>query len=125
MKFSKKTLLFHGTSADFGPDEIEGPAWFSESRNTAERFVRWHDGDHPRILKYQPTKTLNLLQITSKAQMDKLIWEAGVDDHHELAQNLDAKWDGWIIPNNYGYEQSDILICDPATVLKFLEEARC
>jgi hypothetical protein len=117
-------VMFHGTSAEEDFEYPEGPGWVSDERSVAEWFVGWAGGEgEPRILVYETTRVLRLVLIPDQVEMFRLLEDVYmVDDHRELAEEICRfGGDGWVVPNNYG-SGDDIMLCDPASVLQFIEK---
>jgi len=117
--------LYHGTQVpymtwDEREDSNDTPFWVSNAPAVAERFSGWNEWDSgrpaPRIIAYVAAKPLRLLKLTSRADFIAVeeYWGFNTDDIHEFAEDVCAKgYDGWIVPNNYGHDQHDIMICSP------------
>ncbi len=112
---------------DFGvPD---GPAWFSQSENVARDFVDWHkqEDGRPRIITLKVMNVPDLAVVTNKQELSDLLEEFGINanafDSSDLMAMVGSKYDGWIIPDNYGGPgMSDIMILRPQDYLRFVKE---
>lgn len=119
------TDLFHGTGAK-GFVIPRGPAFFSDTYSVARTFALWRQSKKPRVLQFEVTDEIpKLLLIESTEDFDKLAEEQGMDPVPDTEGRIrmvcNARYDGWIIPNNYP-DGADIMVCEPARWIKFLEE---
>jgi hypothetical protein len=117
----KGTTVYHGTNAKF--DERNGLddfSWVTNSVDTAKYFSTWSDQDgKPRLITYTVSRPVRLAVLT-RSIMDYYAEYEGVDDGNgmreyamDLMQHLRRQgFEGWIIPDNYGTEQADILLAD-------------
>lgn len=124
----KGTLLYHGTSAEDDFEDLDGPAWLSTSEATARRFVTWAGGaGTPRVLVYRVDRTIpSLAQILDTGDMARLVRvldpDGDTDAPGELAELACARgYNGWHILHNYGYMESDTLLCEPKAWLSLVE----
>lgn len=112
--------LCHGTSSRERFRIPDPPAWFSDSPNACTYFERRWEGPCPRTLWYRTTTDLRLVELTSRWAFDRIGERLGVgmDDPEDAAVALCAAGaSGWIVPNNY-QPGDDIMLCNPASVLK-------
>lgn len=121
------TEIFHGTSAK-GFLTPRGPAFFGDTYSVAKNFTSWHRGEHPRVLRFEVTQEIpRLALIETKEDFDRLAEDLGLEDRGDTESRVEmvcgAGYDGWIIPNNYP-DGADIMLCEPARWLKFLDEER-
>lgn len=125
------TKLHHGTSSEEYFEIPDGPAWFSTSRSVAVKFASWnysgptHSGPL-RVLTFRVKKKIcGLINIQSSKDMDLFtghLEKQGFDGEtpRELAESVcHLGFNGWHIASNYGHEESDTLLCDPAEWLDF------
>lgn len=128
---AKGTRLYHGTSARtrFEPDVPEGPAWFSTSRDVAERFVDWQGrAKDRRLLVYEVVARIpKLARVRSSGDMETLMerlvpWEPpeSVEEMRDAMSRQD-EFEGWFIHDNYGYGEPDILLIRPGSYLRHVE----
>jgi hypothetical protein len=122
------TVLYHGTAEpDFeeADDDLDGPAWLTDSPAVAERFARRNASgpdSRPRVLSYTLEVDVELHLIRSKADTTALEEEHGisffgVEEMRDTVVNSGIP--GWVIPNNYP-EGADILIVDTG-VLRYMK----
>lgn len=119
------TDLFHGTSTK-GFLIPRGPAFFSDTYSVARTFARWRKNGKPRVLQFEVTEEIpRLILIESKEDFETLAQERGLESTQALEGLIEmvcnARYDGWIIPNNYP-DGADIMICEPSRWIKFLQE---
>lgn len=118
------THFFHGTSSPFfdeRADDLDAPAWVSDSYHTARNFVTWHDYEeaedpHFRVIFYKTTAPLTLLLFENRSDIEEFEDITGLDlaGTIEFAEGVcDLGFDGWHIPHNYPDGGSDTLICRP------------
>ena len=115
-------ILFHGTSARFDHADIEGPAWFTTSKDVAEHFAerrRQGNGGKVRIMKFRLAVDLLLPRIENAREMNRFaelfqIDTMGTEDMQDSMRR--AHLPGWIIPDNYE-TGDDIMIAFPDDVL--------
>ncbi len=90
------TSLFHGTSSNYHPTEIKGPAWFS-TKELATEYASSVFPDGYIIHEYKTLTPLKLLDITtpyySKIFLDKL--DGGEHIPMDLADIVLSRYDGW------------------------------
>jgi GNAT superfamily N-acetyltransferase/RNA:NAD 2'-phosphotransferase (TPT1/KptA family) len=119
------TILYHGTDASqWKPqqEQIESPAWFSQSRSVAEQFSTWNGDKKPVVAEYRTTQPIELVVIHNRRDLDSLcekyqVFEEG--STRDMADELSNYIEGWIIPNNYP-DGDDIMIGD-ASNLEFVQ----
>jgi len=122
---AKGRLLYHGTSARQRFEELNGPAWVSDSEDVAVQFSNWNpDGGPRRVLTYRVYRTITgLARVETPQRMEWLFEEIGGDDGAggiEMAETLcSSRYNGWIVPDNYG-PGADILLCDPMDWLEYV-----
>ena len=128
----KHSLWFHGSTADFDPEEIgDGePVWFSDDFGVAYEF----SGEaflglrgHASVYVYRLLHDLEVVLIEDHTEFKKMIEELGLDPwesgHYEIVPVLCDAFNGWHIPTNYQDPRSrrgfgsDTLICDPWIIL--------
>ncbi len=126
------TRVYHGTSSPTRFQALEGPGWVSRDRRVAVAFVARHPGPRPRILVYEVARRQRLRVFKDGAAIDRFMRSRAVileegDDYsvEEIVEEVcGAGYDGWLIPGNYPDGGDDIMLCDPARVLRYvLEEA--
>lgn len=122
------TDLFHGTGSKEKFKMPHGPAFFSDTFSVGRYFATWHEGPKPRVLRFEVTSEIpRLVIIESKEDFDRLAESVGMEVGESTEERVDlvcsAGFDGWIIPNNYS-DGADILLCDPAKWLKYVDEDR-
>ncbi len=118
-------LLYHGTSVEEDFQMLNGPAWLSTSRATAERFLSWHDEGNPKIYTFMVKKRITgLINIQNRADM-KLLHDhlesrgLELEDPQEIAGAIcSLGFNGWNIPDNYGRGESDTMLCEPSRWLE-------
>ena len=122
------TRLYHGTSSEEDFTDLEGPAWLSTSAEVERRFVPWAGGSGPpRILVYEVhTRIFGLVRILDEADMARLRRAVDPDEDTDTPVDLAervcaAGFSGWNVPHNYGYGASDLLLCDPMRLLRYVE----
>lgn len=124
--------LYHGTQS---PDEFvipEGPAWFSDAKDVALRFVGFHEWGRgremrPRVMTYKVTTPPLLIRIDNEQQLSELLEQHGIDitsvsEADALTGLVGSGYDGWIIPDNYGEGKADIMLLRPRDHLSLVEE---
>lgn len=113
------TILYHGTAQRFPAGEIDGPAWFSTSRDVALWFATKYAGGasrRSRVIAYRVTDDLILPLIRGRDQFDAFTERFGIDTSsgEDMRETLlSTGLPGWYIPDNYGGDQGagdDILI---------------
>ena len=120
----KGTVVYHGTSSPEQFEMLKGPAWVSTRPDVAKNFERWHsfNKNKPRTLSFVLTRNVKLKPIASKEEMEQLAWDLGSDtsDPVALAETLcnAGQYDGWIVPDNYGSGNPDIMLCYPEACLR-------
>lgn len=104
------TILYHGTSAKFSPEEIDTPAWFSTSESVADNFKTWHGG-RGKVYKYRTIKPIKLPRLDSRDDFESFCYKFEIGDAPEdiVATILQTDLPGWIMPNNYP-DGDDILL---------------
>lgn len=119
----KGEILFHGTDADFEPDDIRDAAWFTRSRSVAEHFgSRFGWGDGARVHSYMLVEDLELPDFHSKAEFDEFLESHGIEGFspEELSDGiLDRCLPGWVIPNNY--PNGDDILINNTDILSYVE----
>lgn len=119
------TLLYHGTSAEDDFDELTGPAWVSNSKSVARKFVTWAGGAGPgRVLTFEVVREIPAIAlVANEADMDRLRREVDPEEEAvtpiELAELVCGEYNGWHIPNNYP-TGSDTMLCEPGRWLKLV-----
>jgi hypothetical protein len=133
--------IYHGTSADRHFRYPHGPAWFSDSEDTAHTFSDWHGREGPRrVLVYEARRQPRLLAFEDKGdphatyrgmarRMARLFGEDpdkwGDSDTYDMARTLcEAGYDGWLADGFLGAAEGgglDIVLCEPR---KWLELKR-
>jgi preprotein translocase subunit YajC len=108
----KGTILYHGTSEEFDPADLDFPAWFSTSKDVAEHFESWH-GEGKHIHMYRVVRPITLPVIEGGEDRERFAETFNVsfdsaEDMRDTIQYSGAP--GWYIPDNYGPEQPDILL---------------
>lgn len=98
---SARTTLYHGTNAEFDPDddELMAPAWFSTSVSVAKHFARGG-----RIYRYQVINPISLPVIKTRADRARFFERFDLDDGgaEDIADSMKPSGlPGWIIPDNY------------------------
>ena len=86
-----KTVVYHGTSVNFSPHNLESPCWVSTSIDVARTFITHHDPfqddgeeyeDHEkgkRIIEYATTRLLRLLYVESRDTFSQIEDRYGFD----------------------------------------------
>ena len=136
----KGTRLYHGTSAEEDFDVPNGPAWFSDASEVADRFSRGRPGPRQRVQVYRVARGgLRLPEVADLADLRRLVARAAgrrwrdpyeVEDFvegmsvDEMADAVCGHYDGWWIPDNYGPGHGDILLCEPWKWLERVEGER-
>jgi len=117
------TTVYHGTSAedwDESQEDYDPPFWVTENEYDAQYFVTWNGQEgQGRIAEFQTTRPLNLILFQSRDDMDEFGFHTGIEMGYprEAAEDICARgWDGWIVPHNYQYGGSDIMICTPGAL---------
>ncbi len=109
------TILYHGTSEDFSPSDIETAAWFSRSREVAEYFAnRYQNGGEPVIHAYRVEEPITLPVIHDKNELDEFSerFYIHLDSPEDIIDSMRSNGQpGWIIPDNY-HNGDDILNMD-------------
>jgi hypothetical protein len=101
------TILYHGTSEDFDPTEISGPAWFSTEIKVAQKFSR---GGPIFVYRVEAPITLALIEDGRAFDRFKEIYNIESYSAEDMAEGMRyTDLDGWIIPNNYN-PGDDILL---------------
>lgn len=127
----KGALVYHGTDAEDDFDLLEGPSWVTNNLKTATSFVTWGKrGGLRRVLTFRVTQPPRLAIARTKDDFRSFVeWvvaETGLDEPttgYELAEMIcDSPLgiDGWHIPNQYGPDASDTLICTPDQFLELV-----
>jgi len=121
------TVFYHGTSSGEDFEDLEGPAWVTQSKKVAEHFAHMlcEDDNTPRVLRYLLVKDLEVLEILGNSDFDALLG----DDEDQLVSSEDLKealvsstYRGWTIPHNYKAPLGDdTLLRDPEEVLELQE----
>jgi len=119
------TLVYHGTGVEEEFQMLNGPAWISTSRATAEKFSSWHDEGFRRVYTFNVKKRITgLLNIQSQTDM-KLLHEylesQGLEseDPQEISSAIcSLGFNGWHVPDNYGRGESDTMLCEPSRWLE-------
>jgi hypothetical protein len=120
----KGMTVYHATSAEEEEfTDLNGPGWVSNSRDAVEFFKDWSGKEgRTRVLIYEVVVVPDLLEINNSQELQDLTeffgYPGGMGSLSLAEEVCNAGYDGWIIPENYGYEQADIMLCDP---MKFLE----
>jgi GNAT superfamily N-acetyltransferase len=115
------TRLFHGTDARSSFKMLAGPAWLTESIDTAQLWVGWKEaggGGKRRILEYETTRDLKLVNVTARSQWQNL-GDLLMDDPEPCIWTLadrvkEEGYDGWWI------RDSEIMVSHPKNVLKIV-----
>ena len=110
MTLGAGTILHHGTSAEFEDDEIEGPCWFSRSRDVAERFA----GQDGRVISFSLDQPIDLPMISGREDFAEFCEEHWIRPYsaEDMAEGvMRAGLPGWITPDNYP-GGDDILLVD-------------
>lgn len=118
------TIVYHGTSSEDEFENLNGPAWVSNSVDVAKEFIGWTGSEgRERILRFSVKKSVRLLVINSTEEIQELGEYLGIGRNFtsfELAEGIaNAGYDGWIIPENYGYDAADILLVEPMEILSY------
>lgn len=106
------TILYHGTSEEFEPSELESPAWFSRAKSVADRFQGWN-GAPLATLEYRVTRPITLPVIFGADKREEFGEKFGInfDSAEDMRDSmLYSGLPGWVIPDNYGTGEDDILL---------------
>jgi hypothetical protein len=117
------TELYHGTSAEDWnevDEDIQPPFWVTEVEDDARYFVDWNGQEgQARMLHYRNTEPLKLLLFHNRNDMTDFSEHTGIefDSTFEAAEDICARgFNGWIVPGNYQYGGSDIMLCSSANI---------
>jgi hypothetical protein len=119
------TTVYHGTNGRF--DERHGlssPSWVTDSIETAKYFATWKpDEGKARLTTWKINGDLRLAIMTTE-YLDYCHEDLCYEDPEDILAHLRREgFDGWIIPDNYGTRQADILLND-ANMLDYVKSTR-
>lgn len=109
--------LFHATSGDWNPEEIDSPAWFGDYNLALGYGNNVFGYSNTRVYKYITTRDYRLLLLDPSSEIMarmRLLMDGGDILMKDMALAvIDQGWDGWYEPDG------EIMLGDPSG-LKFL-----
>ena len=118
------TIVYHGTASEAEFTSLRGPAWVTTRRAVAQWFAsEWHGYGRRRILRFRLRAPVRLQLIPDLDTLELVSENLGVwGGSEEISSAFCARGGvhGWIVPDNYGPMQDDILLCD-TSVLELLD----
>lgn len=108
------TTVYHGTNGKFSERHgLNSPAWVSDHIDPAKYFATWKtDEGKPRISVWTVRSPVRLAVMT-REYLDYCHEELMYEEHEDILAHLARQgFEGWIIPDNYGHQQADILLAD-------------
>ncbi|MDR6218664.1 hypothetical protein [Deinococcus soli (ex Cha et al. 2016)] len=116
--------LYHGTGAEFDPEDLALPAWFAPQESVARYFARRGWSGPGRVLRVTLDTDTDVVLIRSARDMAAFAERYGVhlDSAEDILDSFPRDIHGWKIEGNYP-DGDDILLMDsvPVTVRGVLD----
>jgi len=121
MRFSKGTLLYHGTSTDVKFLKLEGPAWFTADFRLASIFAAelgGNSGDKPRVYCYKLKKSIDLPELTQEEAMHLEVEMAGefLGRYSAAAKEFCREHPGWVVAKLYDQYAGEIITAEDPNI---------